>query len=74
MKAIKLSFDFSDKPHLPDLLRRVALERGVSQKRILIEALEAFFADKLKNQLVAKSAESAFRDWDNEEDQIYDQL
>jgi hypothetical protein len=74
MKSVKLSFDFSDRPQLAEMLRVQAARQGTTQKAIVIDALEAYFAHKLESAFLLKAAEDVFREWDNEDDQVYDSL
>ena len=74
MKSLKLSFDFRDQPQLVDVLRVQAARDGTTQKAIVIDALEYSFAHKLESTFVLKAAEQAFREWDNEDDKVYDSL
>ena len=74
MKSVKLSFDFSDRPQLVENLRLQAAREGTTQKAIVIDALEAYFAHKLESALLLKAAESTFQEWDNQDDQVYDSL
>jgi hypothetical protein len=74
MKSVKLSFDFSDQPQLVEKLRLQAAREGTTQKAIVIDALEAYFAHKLESALLLKAAEHTFQEWDNEDDQVYDSL
>lgn len=68
---MKLTFDFTEKPELVELLKTYCLKKRQSQKEVVIKALEAFFADKLENRLLMKAAERSFSEWDNPEDEIY---
>jgi len=74
MKSVKLSFDFSDRPQLVEKLRLHAAREGTTQKAIVIDALEAYFAHKLESALLLKAAERTFQEWDNEDDPVYDSL
>jgi len=74
MKSVKLSFDFSDRPQLVEMLRVQAAREGTTQKAIVSEALEAYFAHKLESTFLLKAAETVFQEWDNEDDQVYDTL
>ena len=56
MKTPKVSFDFSDRPKVVELLRAYASQSGKSQKAILIEALEAYFSEKLETRMLWKAA------------------
>lgn len=74
MKSNKLSFDLSDYPDLVELLRLESSRKRIPQKGILVEALQAYFGNRLENLLVSRVAEEAFKDWDNKEDEIYNDL
>ena len=74
MKSLELSFDFRDQPQLVEMLRVQAAQEGTTQKAIVMNALESYFAHKLESPSVLKAAEQAFREWDNEDDQAYDSL
>lgn len=74
MKSNKLSFDLSDHPDLVELLRLESSRKRIPQKGILVEALQAYFGNRLENLLVSRVAEEAFKDWDNKEDEIYNDL
>lgn len=74
MKSIKLSFDFSDAPQLAEKLRLHATRTSTTQKAIVIEALETYFAHQQESAFLLKTAERTFQEWDNEDDQVYDTL
>jgi hypothetical protein len=74
MKALKVSFDFTDSPKVLELLRTYAATSGKSQKAILIEALEGYFSEKLETRLLWAAAEKTFAEWNNEDDEIYNSL
>ena len=74
MKSLKLSFDFSDHAELVESLRLLAAQEKTSQKAIVIEALQAFFGDKLESDLILRAASQSFSEWENEEDRVYDTL
>lgn len=74
MKSLKLSFDFSDKPQLVEHLRLQAAKLGVSQKSLLVEALEGYFASKQETEFLLSAANKMFSEWDNPEDEIYNTL
>lgn len=74
MKSNKLSFDLSDYPDLVELLRLESSRKRIPQKGILVEALQAYFGNRLENLLISRVAEEAFKDWDNKEDEIYNEL
>lgn len=74
MKTLKMSFDFSDQPALVEMLRLFAARKGTTQKSILADALKAYFADQLESGLLLKAADIVFREWDNDEDRVYDSL
>ncbi|MGH7965549.1 MAG: heme-binding protein [Candidatus Binatia bacterium] len=56
MKSVKLSFDFSDKPQLVEMLRVQAARERTTQKAIVIDALEAYFAPKVESTFLLKAA------------------
>lgn len=74
MQSGKVSFDFSDRPKLVELLRIYAAQTGRSQKDVVAEALEAYFAHHSESAFIAKLAESSFAEWDNPDDEIYNSL
>ena len=74
MKTVKLSFDFTDKPQFADMLRLEAARAGKTQKAILVEALEAYFANRLEDEILLSSANLTFADWNNPDDSVYDAL
>ena len=74
MKSVKLSFDSSDRPQLVEKLRIQAAREGTTQKAIIIDALEAYFAHHLESTFLLKAAEDTFREWADEDDQIYHTL
>ena len=74
MKALKLTFDLSDKPELVELLKTYSVKARQSQKEVVVRALEAFFSDKLESRLLLKAAEQSFAEWNNPEDEIYNDL
>lgn len=73
-KAIKLTFDLSDKPELVDLLKAYSLRQRQTQKDVVIQALEAYFADKLEGRMLLKAAEQSFAEWNSPEDEIYNDI
>lgn len=74
MKTNKLSFDFSDTPDLVELLRLEAVKTKSSQKGIVVKALESYFSNKLEASLLSNTANQMFKEWDNDEDSVYDKL
>jgi hypothetical protein len=74
MQSAKVSFDFSDRPKLVELLRVHAAQTGRTQKDVVAEALEAYFAHHAESALILKLAESSFAEWDNAEDEVYNAL
>lgn len=72
MTTNKLSFDFSDSPELVEMLRLEAIRTNSSLNVVLVKALESYFANKLETSLLTKAADQVFKEWDNEEDSIYD--
>jgi hypothetical protein len=73
-KALKLNFDFSDEPKLVELLRVQSAQRGITQKRMLVEALNRYFSDKQEEQFIMSAANNSFKEWNNPADEIYDSL
>lgn len=59
---------------MAEALRLFAATKGRTQKAILVDALKAYFADQLESALLLRAADLAFREWDNEDDKIYDTL
>lgn len=74
VKTARINFDLSDRPALVQALRQHAAETGVSQKNVVVRALEAYFAQKQETRMLLRAAESSFMDWDNEEDEVYNDL
>ena len=74
MSKERLSFDFSDMPDLVEMLRVYSIQNKCSLKAVLIEALEALFANKLENSILQGAASVTFAEWDNDEDSVYDSL
>ena len=70
----QVTFDFHDNPHLLEMLRLLAAKRHSSQKAILSEALQAYFAQRQEELALLTAAEKSFAEWDNEEDRVYDTL
>jgi hypothetical protein len=71
MKSKKLSLDLSDAPQFLDLLRLRAAQVGKTQKAIVLEALERYFASAQEDEFIASAANRSFVDWDNKDDEIY---
>ena len=59
MKTKRVSFDFSDSPKVLDMLRTYSAAEGKSQKAVVIEALESFFAEKMELAQSAGLAEES---------------
>ena len=74
MKAAKLSLDLSDQPKLLELLRMFAAQTGRSQKAVVVEALEGYFADRQETRMLLLAADRTFAEWDNPDDAVYDTL
>ena len=74
MKSLKLCIDFNDQPQIVEMLRIYAARAGLTQKAVLINALEAFFSDKLESSFLLSSADASFREWNNDDDRVYDTL
>jgi len=69
----RISTDLSD-PRLMRLLKAEANERDTTIKDVLSRALEAYFAERLETQALARLADSAFGEWDDPRDADYDRL
>jgi hypothetical protein len=63
--------DFAD-PHLVRLLDEEARERKTTVEDVLSRALEAYFAERLGAQALAKVADSLFAEWSDPRDAEYD--
>jgi hypothetical protein len=74
MKTKKVSFDFSDEPKVLDLLRIRSVQKGMTQKAIVIEALSRYFAQDQEDEFLKAAASNTFAEWNNPEDEIYDSL
>jgi hypothetical protein len=73
-KHSKLTFDLSDTPELVELLRVEAVRTKTSQKGIVVNALKAYFAEKLDSEMLLRMAEASFKEWESEADKAYDNL
>ena len=74
MKSLKVSFDLSDAPKLVELMRVCSAKKGITQKALLIEALQHYFGREQEDQFLKSVADKAFAEWNNPEDSIYDTL
>lgn len=74
MQSAKLSIDFSDDPKLMGLLRLVAARSGRSQKQVVTDALNAYFAHSAEAELLTSAANHTFAEWDNADDEVYNSL
>ena len=70
----QVTFDFGDHPRLLDVLKMMAARERTTQKAIVIDALTAYFSQKQENLALLIAADKAFREWDNEDDRVYDSL
>jgi hypothetical protein len=52
----------------------MAARERTTQKTIVIDALTAYSSQKQENLALPMAADKAFREWDNEDDRIYDSL
>lgn len=59
---------------LVQLIEMEAIEKGISRAEVLVQALEAYFAEKLENLQLVKASNKAFAEWDNDRDASYDLL
>lgn len=69
----RLSTDLGN-PRLMKLLKAEANARDTTVKDVLTRALEAYFADRLETDALARLAASAFSEWDDPRDAEYDRL
>lgn len=69
----RLTTDFGD-PRLIKLLKLESQEKGLSMRKVLIKALEGYFAHLLETKALAKASESAFEEWNDPRDSEYDTL
>ena len=74
MKGAKASFDFTDKPSILEMLRAQALQEGISQKAVLVKALEAYFSHRQEAVFLSRAADKLFAEWGNSQDAVYDTL
>ena len=61
-------------PLVLDLLRLRAAQKGISQKAILVEALQNYFAQDQEEEFLKSAADRAFAEWNNPDDEKYDTL
>ncbi len=66
-----ISADLKD-PKLFRLLKLEAQLSNTSMRKVLVNALESYFAFQLETRAVTKLAESMFEEWDNPLDADYD--
>jgi hypothetical protein len=59
---------------LLDVLKMMAAKERTTQEAIVIDALTAYFSQKQENLALLMAADKAFREWDNEDDRVYDSL
>jgi hypothetical protein len=74
MKSSKLCLDFSDAPKVVEHLRILSARRRTTQKAIVAEALQQYFARDQENEFIRRAADRSFAEWDNPEDAVYDKL
>jgi len=74
MKSKKLSLDLSDATQILALLRIRSAQVGKSQKAIIIEALERYFAQEQEDEFIKSAADKSFAEWNNPEDEVYDTI
>jgi hypothetical protein len=74
MKTKKVSFDFSDEPKVLDLLRVRSAQKGLTQKAIVIEALNRYFGQEQEDEFLRVAASTTFAEWNNPEDEVYNKL
>ncbi|MFN0169735.1 MAG: hypothetical protein ACKV22_25210 [Bryobacteraceae bacterium] len=71
---LHLTFDLADRPDLVEGLRLLAARERTTQKAIVVDALQAYFAQRQENSLLLDAANRVFAEWENEEDKVYDAL
>lgn len=69
----RITVDLGD-TRLARQLRLEAAREGTSIRQIVVRAVEAYLSSRREDLALAKLAESAFAEWDNEEDAAYDRL
>jgi hypothetical protein len=74
MKALKLCLDLSDTPKVVQYLRVLSARRRQTQKAIVVEALQQYFARNQEDEFIRQAADRTFGEWDNPEDAVYDSL
>jgi hypothetical protein len=74
MKSSKLCLDFSDNPKVVEHLRILSARRRTTQKAIVEEALNQYFARDQENDFIRRAADLTFAEWDNPDDAVYDKL
>lgn len=74
MKGARITLDFSDHIKLVQTLRLHATSLGVTQKEVVVQALEAYLAQHVEGELLRHLANQTFAEWDNPEDEIYNAL
>ncbi|MBM3737736.1 MAG: hypothetical protein FJW39_18305 [Acidobacteria bacterium] len=52
----------------------IMLTQKTTQKDIVVDAIEAYIAQKQESQALLDAANRSFAEWDNPEDAVYDHL
>jgi len=73
MLATRITVDLEN-PNLVKLLSLEAQSQGITKRKVIIQALENYFAEKMENKALMKMAEATFLEWDNPLDRDYDKL
>ena len=69
----RLSTDLGN-PYLLKLLKTEANEKNTSIKKVLVIALESYFAHRLENKNIQRLAEGVFDEWEDPRESDYDHL
>jgi hypothetical protein len=74
MKGARVTLDFGDHLALVQALRLHATNVGVTQKEVVVQALEAYLAQHAEGELLRGLANQTFAEWDNPDDEVYNAL
>lgn len=67
----RLTIDLKD-THLLSLIKMEAARQHLAIRDVIVNALNAYFADREETTSLTKLAEVAFSEWDNPKDAAYD--
>lgn len=74
MKSQKLTLDLTDHPQLLKMLKLHAARVGITQKAVVVEALQTYFAANQESLFLMSAANKTFEEWDNPLDKVYDSI